>query len=200
MERSNKKINTVMVVILAATVFSFSTKRSAGRFTPDASAQVTLTDEENGVSASTHSATWAEGDWNGDGVFDGERFEILSFRHGLIGQTDDGDPAFEDFIITKKVDKSSPKLAKAVAEDVIISKLEIETTATYGGLVEPLPYLRYELSDVVVTSYNIRGGGSTGNVPVEEVAFNFNEISVSYTVYDREGVSKGSIEFSWPAE
>lgn len=200
MEGISKRINTVVVVMLVAAVFWLSLKRTPGGFLPDASAQMTLMAEETGLSANAQSATWAQGDWNGDGAIDGERFQILSFRHGLIGHADDGGPAFEDFVITKEVDKSSPKLAKAAAEDIVISNLEIETTATYGGFVQPQPYLSYKLSNVMVTSYNIRGGGSTGNVPVEEIAFNFDKIRVSYTEYDNTGNSLGVTEFTWPAE
>lgn len=200
MERISKKINTVMVVMLVAAVFWLTLKRTPGSFTPDASAQVTLMAEETGLSANIQSATWTQGDWNGDGIIDGERFEILSFRHGLMRQAGERGPAFDGFVITKEVDKSSPMLAKAAAENIVISSLEIETTATYGGFVQPRPYLSYVMSDVIVTSYNIRGGSSVGNVPVEEIAFKFDKISVSYTEYDNAGNPLGVTEFTWPAE
>jgi type VI secretion system Hcp family effector len=142
-------------------------------------------------------------------------FDILSFRHGLARSADGGGPVFGDLAFAKRVNRSSPKLAEAVARGRVFPKVKIELTAAYGdaGL---LPYLRYELSNVRVTSHQIMGGhgentdgdaiqsrfwgSETVNELAESVRINFEEIKVTYTEYDEVGVPKSDIEFGWKVE
>lgn len=65
---------------------------------------------------------------------------------------------------------------------------------------EPVAYLRYELKDVHVVSYNVPSGDQRGGRPVEEVGLAFEEIRVIHTEYDESGLSGASTEFSWKVE
>ena len=52
----------------------------------------------------------------------------------------------------------------------------------------------------MVTSYDISGSGQSEEVPMETFSLNFEEIKVTYTECDREGKSKGNVEYSWKVE
>ena len=89
------------------------------------------------------------------------------------------DLTHDDFILTKAVDAASPKLSEAVCQGKVFPKVEIETTASYGG--SRATYLRYELTNVRVTSYSVSAAGDSGDVPMETIALNFENVKVTYT-------------------
>ena len=105
-----------------------------------------------------------------------------------------GDTVFEDVVVTKLIDKSTPKIAEAVAKGKVFPKVEIHVTASYtdSGRVT---YYAYELKDVLVTSYHI--SGSSDDKPMENISLNFEEIKVTYTECDNKGKKKGSTDYSW---
>jgi type VI secretion system secreted protein Hcp len=109
-----------------------------------------------------------------------------------------GDAIVEDISMTKSVDKSSPKLAEAVCKGAVIPKVEIYVTASYSDEGRE-PYYKYELTNVMVTSYSVNASGSDAQ-PTENITLNFEEIKVSY---DQEGLKskkKGKVEYSWKIE
>jgi type VI secretion system secreted protein Hcp len=108
-----------------------------------------------------------------------------------------GDVQFEDVHVDKEVDKSSPKLAEAVAKGKVFAKVEIDITASYTDAAR-VTYYRYELKNVQVTSYQV--GGSPEQRPHESLSLNFEEIKVTYTEMDNAGKKKGNIEYSWKVE
>jgi len=83
----------------------------------------------------------------------------------------------DDFTFTKKVDKSTPKLTQPVCSASAIPKVEIELCID-GSLGQDC-YLKYELTNVLISSYEI--SGETTDVPIEEISLNFEEIKVTYT-------------------
>ena len=110
-----------------------------------------------------------------------------------------GDVILDDIICTKELDKSSPKIAEAVCKGKVFPKVELHLTASYTDAGRAT-YYAYELKNVLVTSYNISGQGQSDEVPMEDFALNFEEIKVTYTEADREGKSKGNVEYSWKVE
>jgi type VI secretion system secreted protein Hcp len=109
-----------------------------------------------------------------------------------------GNAVVEDMVMTFEYEKAAPKLAEKCLKGEIIPKLEIELTATYGGA--RATYLRYELKNVMVTSYQVNGDAASGAPPTVTVANNFEEIKVTYTEYDDTGSSQGNVEFEWKVE
>ena len=101
--------------------------------------------------------------------------------------------------ITKEIDKASPNLAEAICKGKVFPKVEIHVTAstTDAGRVT---YYIYDLKNVMVTSYDVSGSGQAEEVPMETFALNFEEIKVTYTECDREGKTKGKVEYSWKVE
>ena len=110
-----------------------------------------------------------------------------------------GDVVLEDIVCTKELDKASPKLAESICKGKVFPKVEIELTAstTDEGRVT---YYKYELKNVLVTSYNVGGSGQAEDVPVEEFSLNFEEIKTTYTEVDSAGNSKGDVEYGWKVE
>ena len=102
----------------------------------------------------------------------------------------------DDFVVTFDYEKASPKLLEKALRGEIIPKLEIELTAVFGG--DRVTYLRYELTNVMVTSYQV-GGTADGSPPTVDVSHNFEEVKVTYTEYDSEGNPLGNIETTYDA-
>ncbi|NNM02345.1 MAG: type VI secretion system tube protein Hcp [Nitrosopumilus sp.] len=133
--------------------------------------------------------------------------DLLSFDQGLhqpggsqTGSTRTrGDVILDDVVVVKELDKASPKIAESVALGKVYPKVEIELTKTYGDAGR-LTYYAYELTNVLVTSYNISGSGQSEDVPSENFSLNFEEIKVTYTERDSDGKSKGNVEYSWKVE
>ena len=127
-----------------------------------------------------------------------EWIEVLSFSQS-IHRGDSGSSAgfsagavFEDIVITKELDKSSPKLAESVATGKHIPKVEFELTSSAGT------YYKYELTNVMVTSYSI--SGDADERPTEQISLNFEEIKTTYTKYGADGSKKGNVEYTWNVE
>ncbi len=110
-----------------------------------------------------------------------------------------GDVIMDDLTCSKELDKASPKIAEAVAKGRVFPKVEIDLTASYtdSGRVT---FYKYELKNVLVTSYNISGAGQAEDVPMEDFSLNFEEIKVTYTENDSKGKKKGNVEYSWKVE
>lgn len=105
---------------------------------------------------------------------------------------------FEDIVLVKEIDKTSVKLREGLAKGKVYPKVEIELTKTFGGA--RTTYFKYEMTNVLVTSFSMNVSGSDGDVPVEQVSLNFEEIKWTYTEFDDTGASLGNIEATWKVE
>jgi len=110
-----------------------------------------------------------------------------------------GDVILDDIGVSKLLDKSSPKIAEAVCKGRVFPKVEIELTASYTDQGR-VTYYRYELKNVLVTSYSVSGAAQSEEVPAEDFSLNFEEIKVTYTENDNAGKKKGNIEYTWKVE
>lgn len=110
-----------------------------------------------------------------------------------------GTTVVNDVNVVMEFEKSAPKLLEANLEGTVNPKVEIELTSNYGGSRET--YLKYELTNVLVTSYQISGsGGGDDAVPTCVMSLNFEEIKVTYTEFDSKGKKGGKVETSWKIE
>ncbi len=104
-----------------------------------------------------------------------------------------GDPIAQDMFIVFEYEKSAVKLVEKLLRGEVIPKLELELTATYGGA--RATYLKYELTNVMITSYQTNASGNDeAGPPTVVVGNNFEEIKVTYTEYDDDGSSQGNTE------
>ncbi|MCA9158060.1 MAG: type VI secretion system tube protein Hcp [Planctomycetales bacterium] len=108
-----------------------------------------------------------------------------------------GSVMLEDIQCAKLLDKSSPKLAESVCKGKVYPKVEIEVTASTTDAGQEV-YYRYELKNVLVSSYAVTGGSQ--DKPAENFSLNFEEIKVTYTETDSKGKKKGNVEYGWKVE
>ena len=136
----------------------------------------------------------AHGDW----------IDVLSYNHGITqtgsihsgGGGGAGQSTHEDFIITKSLDKASPKLALACCNGEHISKVGLELCQAGG---DKQKFMEYEMENVIVASVRPSGaaGGQEGR-PTEEIAFRYGKIKFVYTTIDpRSGKSAGYVQTEW---
>jgi len=129
--------------------------------------------------------------------------DLLSFSHtihkpgaGATGATRTrGDVTLGDVVVVRELDKASPKLQEAVLRGKVFPMVQFE----FASSSDRATYLKYELTNVMVTS--ISTSGDADDRPTEEVTLNFEEIKVTYTEYDPvTKKKKGNIEYSWKVE
>lgn len=108
--------------------------------------------------------------------------EVLSYNHGLSQPASalarDGSLVaarvnHQDFTITKRMDKASPLLAKALASGKHFPSITLSLRRAGG---DPQPYMRYVLHDCIITSIK----PVAGDVPMEQVSFNYAKIKWTY--------------------
>lgn len=106
-----------------------------------------------------------------------------------------GKVSVQDITITKKVDKSSPKLIKYCCDGNHFEKALLTVRKAGGG--NPVEYLKLEMKPVIIT--NISTGGSQGDDTVmETVTLNFAKFKVMYQPQDDKGAKKGgSVDQGW---
>ena len=135
--------------------------------------------------------------------------EVLSYGAGIqqpasaTASRSGGAPAeranFQDFSITKALDKASPKLALACADGTHIKQITLELCHAGGDKVK---YMEYKLTNCIISSYH--DGGSCGgaeNLSVETVTFNYGKIEWTYTQQKRaDGSGGGQVVAGWDLE
>lgn len=98
-----------------------------------------------------------------------------------------GDAEIRNLTFTKSYDAASPKLVEACANGTHMDSVLLEWTTTEGERVQ---YLKYELTNVMVTSYSLSAG--EGTVPTESVTLNFAKVESRYIQEDQRGKTDGS--------
>jgi type VI secretion system secreted protein Hcp len=133
-----------------------------------------------------------------------EWMEIHSFNMGVSqhsqGSRSDGGGAsggradFQNFVITKNVDKASPKLMLSCAKGEHIAAVTIELCRATGDKTK---FLEHKLTDVLISNVSL-SGAHHDNLPAESVAFNFGKIETTYFATDHNtGKAKGQVAASW---
>ena len=103
-----------------------------------------------------------------------------------------GDTTPGDVVVVRHLDKSSVKLQEACANGTFIKEVEIHLCTQVKNKAEP--YLKYKLSDVIVSSYGFHGNASGDPLPTEEVTMNFTKCEWTYITIDpKTGDPKGNV-------
>ena len=97
-----------------------------------------------------------------------------------------------DFVATKKNDKSTPRLAQAVAMGDHFTSAII-TVRKAGGTQQE--YLTITLSDVYISSYS--ASGSTGVLPMESLSINYAKMVQEYKEQKADGSLGGSVKLGY---
>jgi type VI secretion system secreted protein Hcp len=115
-----------------------------------------------------------------------------TFHHGAGGGA--GKASFNDISISKYVDAASPNIMLFCANGKHFAKGKIIVRKAGGE--NALEYLTVELTNVLVTNYNLGGGGGQERL-VENVSLNFAKVKVEYSTQTEKG-GKGSPQaFAW---
>jgi type VI secretion system secreted protein Hcp len=128
--------------------------------------------------------------------------EVLSFSHGITqpsagsrstsGAATAGRSDHQDFSFSKILDKASPKLNRFCCDGTHIKNIVVECCRATG---DKQKYMEFKMSDVVVTSI-VMGGG--GGVPTESVSLNYGQIIWTYTMTDHKtGKPTGDASEGW---
>ena len=108
-----------------------------------------------------------------------------------------GDTIFEDLVLTKEIDKSTPKLIEACASGKVFAQAEITLLKEAGG--GQVEYLKVTLTNVQISSYNFHGSGGSGP-PISSAGLSYEKLKIVYTEFDESGSSKGDVEATWDIE
>ena len=135
-----------------------------------------------------------------DGKHKGE-IELESWSFGvsnassalLSGGSGSGKSVPGDFLCTKRQDKSSPRLAQAVAMGDHF-KSAVITIRKAGGTQQE--YLVITLNDVYISSFQSSGTGN-GVLPVESLSLNYAQMVQEYKEQKADGSLGGSVKLGY---
>jgi type VI secretion system secreted protein Hcp len=91
-----------------------------------------------------------------------------------------GKRTLSEIVIQKSADAASISLFKSfLTGEHLQGKVEIDFVQTqHGAGGTAVPYLKYELTNVLITSYALSSGGDR---PTESLSLNFQKIAATYT-------------------
>ena len=105
-----------------------------------------------------------------------------------------GKVSMQDFHLTMKVNKASPKLMLSCATGTHIKKA-ILFARKAGG--EQQEYLTVTMTDLLVSSYQTGGSAQGSSVPVDQISLNFAKIEFEYKPQDATGKLGAPIKTGW---
>ena len=124
--------------------------------------------------------------------------EILSFSFG-VSNTGSGDvglgsgssrASLSDLSVMKHVDKASPGLFLACCTGKHLPTATLSVRKAGGDA--PVEYLKYDLTEVYVSSVQTSGSDG-GGIATESASLNFSKIEVTYTPQTAQGTPDASI-------
>ena len=103
-----------------------------------------------------------------------------------------GETILGDIVVLRELDKSSVKLQEACATGKFSPVVNIHFTTDVQGKSEP--YLKYKLTDVIISSYSFHGTSSGDPLPTEELTLAYSEVEWTYIQIDpKTGQPKGQV-------
>lgn len=102
-----------------------------------------------------------------------------------------GKVQMQDFHFTMKVNKATPKLFLACATGEHIKKAVL--TCRKAGK-EQQEYLIWTYTDLLVSSYQTGGHGSSDVVPLDQISLNFSKVEIQYKEQKADGTLSGAIK------
>ena len=133
-----------------------------------------------------------------------KEIELLSFSHGVAmnvgprstaGSATTEKSSHQDISVSKQIDKSTPEIAKGICQGTHYGEMVISINKAdgKGGMIE---YLKYTLTDVLITSHSI-GGADGGGLATESLTFNYGKIKWEYVPTDNTNAAMGTVPFAW---
>jgi type VI secretion system Hcp family effector len=101
-----------------------------------------------------------------------------------------------DFTVTKSMDIGSPDITLYCCQGKAIKTITISCFRADTVGEKPVEYMKYVLSDSIVTNYSVSGG--VGDIPSESISFNYAKITWNYLPQKEGGGAKeGNKESGW---
>ena len=100
---------------------------------------------------------------------------------------DTSNPSFSEITLTKSSDMASSDLYYQAVCGQSLGKAEIHFLQTAGEATQV--YLKYELTDAIVSSYSISSGGER---PTESFSLNFTKITKQYDAFSGDKKATGT--------
>lgn len=131
-----------------------------------------------------------------------EEIEPASFSWGVSqqgttsagGGAGAGKASFQDLHVVMNVSRASPQLFLACAEGRHI-KTAVLTCRKAGGR-DQRDFLRYSLSDVLVSSYQTSGQAEDG-VPVDQISLTYAQVKIEYWPQKVDGSLGAPVTAGW---
>jgi type VI secretion system secreted protein Hcp len=121
--------------------------------------------------------------------------DVVAYNHGMAqppSSTGTGGSAgrtsFQDFVITKALDRATPRLAVVCASGQHVRSATL--VLRRAGKSEQ-PFMEYKLTDVLITSIRPRWGSVDPTIPLEEVSFSYGKIEWKYVDLNGQIVQGG---------
>ncbi len=105
-----------------------------------------------------------------------------------------GKVSMQDFHFVMTVNKASPKLMLACASGQHIPKAVL--TCRKAG-TDQQEFLKITFSDLLVSSFQTGGSGSSNIVPNDQISLNYSKIEFEYKEQKPDGTLGGSVKAGW---
>jgi type VI secretion system secreted protein Hcp len=115
-----------------------------------------------------------------------------SMAHG--GGGGGGKVSMQDFHFVMRANTASPKLFLACASGEHIKKAVL--TCRKAGK-DQQEYLKWQFTDLLVSSYQTGGAGSSDVLPLDQISLNFAQVEVAYKAQKADGTLAGALTAGW---
>jgi type VI secretion system secreted protein Hcp len=105
-----------------------------------------------------------------------------------------GKVSMQDLHFTMKINKASPKLFLACAAGEHIKKATL--TCRKAGK-DQQEFLKYDLSDILISSYQTGGSSGGSEIPMDQISLNFSKIEMGYKEQKADGTLGGEVKAGW---
>jgi len=126
--------------------------------------------------------------------------DALSFEQGLTSSAGAhvssgggaGTADLQDVVVTKLLDKASPKLAQAGYQGLFVKNVKIHITRMLSGGAKT--YYTCELTNATISSYHL--DAEADRAPVEKITLTYSTMNATYTELDAAGAAKSTTTFT----
>ena len=112
----------------------------------------------------------------------------LTAEPGRIADREATRPSISEFLIEKRMDKSTPLLFSESCVGKAKSELKIEICQTGTNLI---PYMQYTLYNVIISAYQVNA--LYNEYPSESINLSFDRIEMRYTPFDEKNQAESPI-------
>jgi type VI secretion system secreted protein Hcp len=105
-----------------------------------------------------------------------------------------GKVQMHDFHFVMKTNAASPKLFLACASGEHIKKAVL--TCRKAGK-DQQEYLKWTFTELLVSSYQTGGSGSSDVLPLDQISLNFAQVEVAYKSQKSDGTLAGELKSGW---